>query len=254
MCVRLFAGAARLLLVLVLIATALPASAQDKVVRLTSLDWPPFSGEALKDKGAAVAVARAAFAAMGYRLEVEFYPWNRAVALVKADGGPDGYFPEYDGAEVRQGFILSVPLGTSPLGFAERAAAPVAWTSVDDLTGKRIGVVDGYLNTEELDSRIANGRLQAETATSDLLNLKKLAAGRIDLAVIDRAVMNDLLRSVPDLKAEASKLRFNAKTLEDKALHIAFRKDARGEAMARLFAEGLTRIDATVILQQALGS
>lgn len=254
MSVRLFAGAARLLLVVVLIATALPAAAQDKVVRLTSLDWPPFSGEALKDKGAAVAVARAAFAAMGYRLEVDFYPWNRAVALVKADGGPDGYFPEYDGAEVRQGFTLSVPLGTSPLGFAERTAAPVAWTTLDDLKAKRIGVVDGYLNTEDLDARIADGRLQAEAAHSDLLNLKKLAAGRIDLAVIDRAVMNDLLRTAPDLKSEASKLRFNAKALEDKSLHIAFRKDARGAEMARLFAEGLKRIDAAVILQQALGS
>ncbi|NYZ17677.1 transporter substrate-binding domain-containing protein [Azospirillum sp. RWY-5-1] len=251
---RLFAIAALFLAAAGSIAATAPAAAQEKVVRLTSLDWPPFSGESQKDQGAAVAVVRAAFAAVGYRLEVSFFPWNRAVALVKADGGPDGYFPEYDGGEVRQGFHLSVPLGTSPLGFAERSAAPVAWASLDDLKAKRIGVVDGYVNTDELDARIADGRLQGETAPSDLLNLKKLAAGRIDLAVIDRAVMNDLLRTVPELKAAAPTLRFNPAVLEDKSLHIAFRKDARGEAMAKLFAEGLAKIDATLILQQALGS
>jgi polar amino acid transport system substrate-binding protein len=37
-------------------------------------------------------------------------------------------------------------------------------------------------------------------------------------------------------------------------LHIAFRKDAKGEAMAKAFAEGLAKIDAKAILSNALGS
>ncbi|WP_169732807.1 substrate-binding periplasmic protein [Azospirillum halopraeferens] len=233
---------------------ASPAVAQDKVVRLTSLDWPPFSGDALKDKGAAVAVVRAAFAAVGHEVSVSFYPWNRAVTLAREDSGIRGYFPEYAGAEVERDFILSVPLGTSPLGFAERVDAPVTWTGLDDLANARIGVVDGYVNTEDLDARIADGRLTADRANSDATNLKKLAAGRIDLAVIDRAVMTDLLRTNPDLKALAAGLRFNARPLEDKTLHIAFRKGAEGEALARLFAEGLSKIDAAAILSTALGS
>ncbi len=236
------------------LALAMPAMAQDKTVKLTSLDWPPFSGDSQKDKGAATAVVQAAFAAVGYKVEVTFYPWNRAVALAKEGGDFQGYFPEYAGPEVAHDFILSAPLGSSPLGFAERAAAPVAWNSLDDLKNRRIGVVDGYVNTDDLDQRIAQGTLQADKANSDLTNLKKLLAERIDLAVIDRAVMNDLIRTTPDLKGAAAALRFNPRLLEDKTLHIAFRHDAKGEAMAKLFAEGLAKIDAKLILDQALGS
>ncbi|WP_052710053.1 substrate-binding periplasmic protein [Azospirillum thiophilum] len=255
MIVRTAARIAAVLLCMLLAGTVpSPSFAQDKVVRLTSLDWPPFSGDALKDKGAAVAVVRAAFAAVGYELRVGFYPWNRTVALAKEGGDVQGYFPEYAGAEVENDFILSVPLGTSPLGFAERSQAPVTWNSLDDLATKRIGIVDGYVNTAELDARIADGRLRADKANSDATNLKKLAAGRIDLAVIDLAVMNDLLRTNPDLTGLASGLRFNAKPLEDKTLHIAFHKGEDGKALARLFAEGLAKIDAKAILSQALGS
>jgi len=236
------------------LAVAMPAIAQDKTVKLTSLDWPPFSGESQKDKGAAVAVVQAAFAAVGYKVEVAFYPWNRAVALAKEGGDFQGYFPEYAGPDVARDFILSAPLGSSPLGFAERVAAPVTWSSLDDLKALRIGVVDGYVNTDDLDQRIATGALHADKANSDLTNLKKLMAERIDLAVIDRAVMNDLMRGTPDLKAAGGALRFNPTMLENKTLHIAFRKDAKGEAMAKLFAEGLAKIDAKMILDQALGS
>lgn len=230
-----------------------PAVAQDKTIRLTSLDWPPFSGDTLKDKGAAVAVVRAAFAAVGYSVDVAFYPWNRAVAQVKDGGEFQGYFPEYAGAEVERDFTLSVPLGSSPLGFAERTAAPVSWTNLSDLKGKKIGVVDGYVNTEDLDGRIAKGALHADKANSDLTNLKKLLAERIDLAVVDRAVMKDLIRSTPQLAESADKLRFNPTILEDKTLHIAFRKDANGQALAKLFAEGMAKIDAKAILARALG-
>lgn len=248
-----------LALALALPGLALPAAAQDrpglnKIVRLTSLEWPPFSSESQKDGGAAAAVTRAAFAAVGYSVEVTFYPWNRAVALAKDGSDFQGYFPEYAGPDVAKDFILSTPLGTSPLGFAERVAAPVNWNSLDDLKSMPIGVVDGYVNTDDLDARIASGALHADKATSDLINLKKLLAERIDLAVIDQAVLSDLLRGSPELKTTSGKLRFNPKILEDKTLHIAFRKDAKGEALAALFAAGLAKIDAKAILNQALGS
>ncbi|MGQ9365670.1 substrate-binding periplasmic protein [Azospirillum sp. ST 5-10] len=252
--IRSVAAALAALVAVALSAVAVPAAAQDKVVKLTSLDWPPFSGEALKDKGAATAVVKAAFAAMGYRVEVDFFPWNRAVAMVRDGTGHHGYFPEYDGAAVREEFTLSVPLGTSPLGFAERADSPVTWSTLDDLKTRRIGIVDGYVNTEAFDAMVASGALAADKANSDTTNLKKLLARRIDLAVIDRAVMDDLLRTTPDLKAQAAALRFNPTILEEKSLHIAFRKDASGAEMARVFAEGLGKIDAAAILRTALGS
>ena len=84
-----------LLSISLIIFTSLSYSA-DKVVHLTSLDWPPYSGKTLSDQGASVAVAKAAFKAMGYELKVSFYPWSRAVALAKDSSSKfSGYFPEY---------------------------------------------------------------------------------------------------------------------------------------------------------------
>lgn len=233
-------------------AAGAPVAAQDKVARLTSLDWPPFSDSTAADQGAAVAVAKAAFAAMGYALQVDFYPWNRAVNLVRAGTRYHGYFPEYDGEAVRQEFVVSVPLGSSPLGFAEPAGKPVSWSTLMDLKGLRLGMVDGYINTAELDALVNAGDLTAEKVNADTINLRKLVVGRLDLAVIDKAVMRHLLRTDAILKDAPSMVRFNDHVLEDKTLHIAFRNDEAGQEMAGIFAQGLARIDARAMLSRVL--
>lgn len=74
---------------------AFSSLAKAETVYLTSLEWPPYSSAELPNQGASIAVAKAAFAAMGYQLEVEFYPWSRAVALATRDKKYAGYFPEY---------------------------------------------------------------------------------------------------------------------------------------------------------------
>ncbi len=218
----------------------------EQVVKLTSLEWPPYTSEGLPDQGASVAVARQAFAAMGYKLEVEFFPWKRAVALAQNDPGFVGYFPEYYAAETEKTFTFSDPMGDSPLGFAERADKQHSWSTLDDLKPLRIGTVYGYVNTEDFDAMVASGALKADAANSDDKNLQKLNAGRIDLAVIDQNVMNHLLKfQFPDMK---DSIVFNAKPLEVKKLYICFRKSESGDAAAKVFNEGLKKIDVQKIM------
>jgi polar amino acid transport system substrate-binding protein len=113
----------------------------DKVVYLTSLDWPPYSGKTLQEKGASVAVAKAAFKAMGYELKVDFFPWSRAVAFAKdGDSKYSGYFPEYHSEDTAKDFTYSDAMGSGPLGFAERKDKSISWTELNDLTAYRIGV------------------------------------------------------------------------------------------------------------------
>lgn len=222
--------------------------AQDKVIRLTSLEWPPYSGAQVAEQGASVAVVRAAAQAMGYTLEVKFFPWNRAVAMAEdPKSGYVGYFPEYSSDEVATKFVLSDPIGTGPLGFVEPVAAPVAWSSLDDLKGKSIGVVDGYVNTAAFDAMAAAGSIKAEAVSDDLTNIKKVAAGRIPLAVIDRNVLADLLKNDASLAGARGKVQFNAKVLEDKALYIAFQRSPEGQKAAEVINAGLKKIDAAAI-------
>jgi polar amino acid transport system substrate-binding protein len=227
------------------------AMAAERIV-LTSLEWPPYTGTELKEQGASVAVAKAAFAAMGYELVVEFYPWKRAVHLAKSDPNYAGYFPEYYSDELKTDFILSQPIGSGPLGFAELKSNPILWNSLDDLKDKKIGVVNGYMNTEEFDKRVAEGSLQASPVTDDLPNLRKLSSKRIDLAVIDQNVMEYLLNTAPELAKTKHAIQFNSKILEDKQLYICFKKGPRGEELTKIFNEGLTKIDADAIMKNYL--
>ncbi|WP_269530962.1 ABC transporter substrate-binding protein [Chitinimonas sp. BJYL2] len=232
---------------------AAPVLAETKVVKLTSLDWPPYTGAKLTEQGASVAVAKAAFKAMGYELKVEFYPWSRAVQLAKSDPGYAGYFPEYDSPEVRKDFHLSDPMGSGPLGLAQRVDAPYTWSSIADLASKKVGVVQDYVNTTEFDARVAAKQQRVDVAMDDGKNLQKLGNGRIDLAVVDANVFRYLLQTQPDLKPFAGKLAMNAKLLEDKKLFVCFKKDAEGQRIAKIFNEGLKKIDVKAIMDKRLG-
>lgn len=238
----------RLALVAALSLGAFSVAAQDKVIRLTSLEWPPYAGEKVAEQGASVAVVRAAAEAMGYKLEVKFYPWERAVKMAQ-DGasGYHGYFPEYHSDEVAKTFVLSDPIGSGPLGFVEQKSAPVAWGSLAELKGKTIGTVSGYVNTAEFDAKAASGELKVEAVTDDLTNVRKVGAGRIPMAVIDKHVLNYMLRTDPALAAVKDKVQFNARLLEDKSLYIAFQRSAKGQEAAKVINEGLKKIDVDAI-------
>jgi len=239
----------RILSIIFAVFMSLSATAADKVVELTSLDWPPYSGKALSEQGASVAVAKAAFKAMGYELKVSFYPWNRAVALAKDKGSSyAGYFPEYYSDDIAKEFTFSEPMGTGPLGFAELKTKPVSWSVLDDLKAHRIGVVQGYVNTTDFDAMVANKSIKASSTISDVNNLKKLAAGRIDLAVVDKNVMNYLLKTDAQLKKSAGNLQFNGTLLEDKKLYICFKNTAKGKELADIYNQGLKKIDIAAIM------
>ncbi len=236
---------------LTVLALTSPLLAQDKavgVVRLTTLEWPPYAGEELAQQGASVAVVRAALASMGQRLEVTFMPWTQAVATGQdSKSGFHGYFPEYASPEVERVFKLSQPIGRGPLGFVERRSAPQPWRRLADLEGVPIGVVRGYVNTLEFDAMVAAGRLTAVPASDDRANIRKVISGRLPLAVIDRNVLAWLMandRSVADARRV---LQFNARTLEDKTLHVAVQRTEQGAWALRLINAGLTRIDAAAI-------
>lgn len=218
-------------------------------MRLTSSEWPPYNSESLKQQGALSAVIRAAFSAVGYRVEIEFYPWVRAIKLAKDPKKPfHGYFPEYHDPANAEEFIYSVPMISSPLGFAEKVANPIKWATLDDLEKLRIGVVNGYINSAELDQRIARGAIHADIAPTDLNNLLKLEADRVDLAVIDPRVMDFLLNNNPQLIPKRQAVRFNQRLLENKQLFVCFKKGEEGQRLERDFAKGMKKINAEAII------
>jgi polar amino acid transport system substrate-binding protein len=191
----------------VVLAISVHAMATD--FKMTSLDWPPYTDEKLPAQGAASAVVAEAIKASGNHVKIEFYPWSRSVYLVKTGKSHIAYFPEYYSKSNEAEFLYSDPIGVGPLVFIERKANPIQWTTYDSLKGKKIGVVKDYVNTDELDAKIASKVLFADVAPDDVKNILKLAAGRVDIAVIDTNVFNFLVQNNVSVKVTTQVLYIN---------------------------------------------
>lgn len=234
---------------------AMPCRGEGRLIRLVSLEWQPYAGAGMSDQGASAAVVKAAFQAMGYSVDIDFYPWARAVRLTESANEYDGIFPMYFSAARDRWLNCSGAIGRGPLGFAERSVAPVVWSKLDDLTAYKIGVVRDYVNTEAFDAMVAAGRVDVDAVGSDVQNLQKLAHGRIDLAVIDRNVFDYLQKVAPkesskDEQADAAALRFNKRLLENKPIYVCFKRNATDDRVAAVFDAGLHKIDADAIVEQ----
>lgn len=230
----------------VLSFSILTASTAQAVV-LTSLEWPPYTGAALPDQGKTSQVVRAAFSASGEALTIKFLPWQRAVDEAKVNPDVVGYFPEY--LDPKSSCLFSEPIGYGPLGFAQSRDKPVVWENLDDLKDKKIGVVSGYVNTQEFDNKVASNEIKVDSTNSDLQNLLKLSNGRLDLAVIDENVMNYLLTSEPKLKDVAAKINFNEKKLENKTLHVCFTDSPAGKIALQRFNDALADESVKILIK-----
>lgn len=219
--------------------------ARAETVTLTTLDWCPYTCATLPENGLSTVIVTSAFKAAGIDVKVEFLPWQRAVQTAESDPKVAGYYPEYAGSFDK--FTLSAPLGDSPLGLVVPAGKTIADVGVPALAKLKLGVVSGYVNTEALDKAIADKTLVVEPVKDDLTNLRKVAAGRIDAAVIDEYVMRYELSSNKELAGDRAKLAFNPTVLENKTLHIAFAKTPLGEKMKAAFDGGLKKIDVKAI-------
>jgi polar amino acid transport system substrate-binding protein len=239
-------------LLVALLALALaggaPRAEAAEPIRLVSLEWEPYIGPSLPEQGFAAAVVRAAFADQGLAVEIEFHPWERALELARS-GAVDGLVPEYYNGEREAEFAFSAPLITGPLVFYKRRADALRYriepggpldSGLRALAERRFGVVKGYLNTPTFDAADYLTRIEAD---DDLANLRQLAEGQVDLAVIDRRVAEHLLRTrLPEYAATLEPL---SPRLGDMSLYLAFSRKSPRMAEARdAFNRGLEKLRA----------
>ena len=209
----------------------------DKTITFSTLNWEPYIGENLKNNGYVAEIAKKALAREGYNLEIKFYPWARTVKLAKL-GKVDGYFPEYYSPEKETHFSFSDKFPGGPLGFFKKTGRDISYNKLKDLKSYNIGVVRGYVNTEEFDN--AN-YLQKESARSDLINIRKLLSGRIDLMVADKFVGKYVLKE--KLPNKVGDIEFVEPPLEYKPLYVAFVKSNNNhKKYVTAFNKGLQKI------------
>lgn len=214
-----------------------PAVSAD-TMKLTTLSWPPY---VLADgSGPNTDAVRAILARAGVDVEIQVFPWNRAIKLAADDPEWAGVYPEYysediDAEAKGHRCLFSESFGVSSVGFLKRKDNPFSWSSHDDLTRYVIGVVRGYVNEDRLDHMIASGEINAELAEDDIQNILQVAAGRADAIVIDRLVF-EYLKAHSDAVAQVSgDLAFHGKLLVQHGLHVCFQNSTKGRAARDLF-------------------
>lgn len=213
---------------------------------VTTLEWPPFSCEKCPEQGAGCKALKEAMKAVGVEVEYVFLPWTRAIKD-GAEAKYVGYYPSWP-EDVQAGFSPSPSVFKSPLGFIEPKGKALTWTSLADLKGKNIGTVQDYGNTKEFNQLIKDGVIKTEVVASDDVNVKKVAGGRIDGAIID--INNAKWFLATDMKDLAGKVQVNPKSIEDKDLLIAM--NTSGAAKKAKLEEALKKVDTAKIVAEYL--
>lgn len=234
----------RSLIFAIALFAAIPSYASE-TWKVASLDWQPFSGKDLPEGGAGIAVLRAALKAEGIDLEVEFYPWTRALEQ-GAQSSFVGIYPSWP-EEVPEGFGKSTVFFQSPVGFVEPKGKPLEWSTLSDLSGKKIGIVQDYGNTVEFMNLVNDGVIDAKVVIDDLTNIRKVAGGRIDGAFIDLNNLDYFLKN--EARNLAGRVQVNEKVIDSKDLLLAINQNFPDKNVNDILTSGISKIDAEKIIQ-----
>jgi ABC-type amino acid transport substrate-binding protein len=187
----------RAICVALLAATGAAAAPGKRVQILVEDAASPWSNRG--GKGYANDMVRAAFAAAGVDVELVVVPYARCKAVVM-QGGAVGCFSMSAGPELGKLVrFADKPLFSVTPKFYYNVDRKITARSVAELSrGMRVGIVHGY-EYPPFVAQLAQSGVVLETARSDVINLRKLAAGRIDVAL----VMTDEMRSEELIERQA---------------------------------------------------
>lgn len=167
---------------LALLASLASAAAPAPLRVLVEDDAEPFSRR--DGSGYANEVVKAAFAAAGVAVELQVVPYARCKALVLSAAElacfSMSWQPEFEGVVQFARYPL---FSVTPVYFQNRKKMLAASNEEQIGRGVRVGVVNGYEYPASA-LRVAGRGAQLVAARSEQVNLKKLALGRLDAALV----------------------------------------------------------------------
>jgi len=228
----------RPLLALMLVAGVLLASeAKARDLAMATVPWAPFYSPDLERGGFITALSRAAFEVGGHAATIEFMPWARAMLEVE-QGDRHVLMGAYYTEERAKTYVASDRLYTTRVGLV--ALDSLGVTEFDDLRDVQeytIGYGRGWATTEEFDSA---AYLDKEPADNNVLNVRKLYAGRIDMI----AMNFDRFRQIAAEEGfDLDKAVFLEPALKESGLYVMVsRALANPQAIVEDFNAGLAQI------------
>ncbi|MGK5025554.1 substrate-binding periplasmic protein [Janthinobacterium sp. RB2R34] len=213
------------------------------VLRFATDDWPPFVSPSLPANGMSAAMVSAVFERVGYQVEYEYFPWKRTMQLGLSSPRYAGFMAVWRTPERETRCYFSVPIGNTHgvLAYLKEDGAPGA--TLQELGKVRIGTVAGYANGEQFDAMVARGELNTEEGLNDATNLRKLLIGRYRVIVIERHVLQHLLRGPGFSRAERERIAVVDTAFRERSVHVCFKRDAGGALQQKRFNEAAREVD-----------
>ena len=167
---------------LIVIAGIASAEARARELVMCTVPWAPFYGPELEQDGFITALSKAAFDAGGHDASIQFMPWARAMLEVE-QGDRHALMGAYYTEERAETYVASDRLYTTRVGLvALKSLGVTEYDDLRDLQDYTIGYGRGWATTEEFDSA---EYLDKEAADNNVLNVRKLYAGRIDMIAMN---------------------------------------------------------------------
>ncbi len=204
-----------IVIVLGLLIFATQGFSTEKSVSLATLNWAPYVGENLKNKGFTSKIVTEAFKRKGYEVNFKFLPWTMVLKSV-GNGQYDAGFPAHYTEKIAKQYAVSKPFAENTIGFYKKKNKKIPFKVLEDLEPYKIGVVQGYVNSAEFD---AASYLEKKVAKNDNRNLQKLLKNQIDLAVIDKIVAQNIMNTSMS-QDEKDRLEFIKPALDVKKLYL----------------------------------
>ena len=207
--------------------------AAERPVRIASVEYPPYVSKALPQQGVLADLTVQAFAAVGETASIELLPWARAMRLTQA-GKYDGLLLLWPEEVKKLRLHVSDTLYQSELGVFVRVDTAMQIKGVESLSGRRLGIVSDYGYPPSL---LKSGAL-LNIAPDDKTNFRKLAADRLDMALLERPVGEYFLHH--ELKSLCGEIKWGGKALALLPLTIGF----NGKPQLAQFNHGLKLLKA----------
>ncbi|HLZ67686.1 MAG TPA: transporter substrate-binding domain-containing protein [Aliidongia sp.] len=209
---------------LLVLCLAARSAAAETWTMVSEDDVPPFvSIENGRQVGLDVDLVGAVLREAGVEAVHRGVPWNRVVQMLdrgKADFG----FPFVASPDYSARYILVGPLRLGRSALVGVAGTRIEFKEFGDLKRFVVATVQGYAYSPEFDH--AAGLRKDQTATSQLLLLKKLIAERDDLIAGDA----DTLKALAEREGLARRVAFLPHLIEEAPRYAAFPKDRADKA------------------------
>lgn len=218
------------------------ANPNDKIITISSGEWPPYISENLKFNGIAARIIRDSFALQGYSVEFGWFPWKRTYHHVRT--GSWNASAIWAKTEQRSKEVLfSDPIIDSNTVLFFRKDSLIEWQSYQDLSSIIIGATDGYFNGNEFKAAEEKGLITVERTSSERNNFKKLAAQRIDAVVAELGTGIEIMRKELTFE-QRENIVIGQKEISSFSNHLVFSKQLNNaEQLVEEFNQGLFKLN-----------